>query len=400
MTRPFALALFLCLFPVSVWCAQQKPTATIPFRLVDNRIFIPVTLNGSGPFQMMFDTGGMNVIHTQYARRLGLEVKEGPIVPGTGGEMAKTGRAVLREIKVGPIVMNDQRAIVMENHDGKDVFGTFAFAGIVGRELMDAYVIRIDYQRRELAFFDKSYEYHGPGDILAADENFNIPVVAGKIDDVDARLGLDTGARTSIVLYAGFIAEQRVRERYQPKFSGITGWGIGGPIRSDLVRIGSVALGSAQIRQPVARLTLMKTGLTTGNQISALIGPDILRRFVLYVDMPRNRVIFEKSPDFTAAEVYDRSGMWIGQDGDAFVVMDVMKGTPADAAGLAVGDRIVRVDRKATAQLLLPEVRNRFRREPSGTTIVLTTERGGKRADRKLVLRDFLAERSQSRIDT
>ncbi|HJQ39177.1 MAG TPA: aspartyl protease family protein [Thermoanaerobaculia bacterium] len=382
---------FLLLFAALTASATEKPVATIPFRLVDNRIFIPVRINGHGPFPMLFDTGGRNLVHTHYAQRLQLDVADAGTSSGTGGGVVKRGRTMLREVQVGPIVMKDQPAVVMEAHDAAHVFGTFEFAGLVGRELMEAYVIRIDYQRRELTFFDKSYEYRGSGEIVVTDEAFDIPVIRGRIDGAEARLGLDTGARTSIVLYAGFLAEHRIRERYQPKFSGITGWGIGGPIRTDLARIDSVTLGTAQVRRPVARFTLMTTGLTTSNAISALIGPDLLKRFILIVDAPRNRVIFEQSSAFGAAEIYDRSGMWIGQEKDAFVVLDVMKGSPADAAGLMVDDRILAIDGKIAKRLLLPDVRERFRTDPEGTVIVMMTERGGKRVTRKLVVRDFLA---------
>jgi len=257
---------------------------------------------------------------------------------------------------------------------------------------MDAYVIRIDYQRRELAFFDKTYEYAGAGDVLSCDANFNIPVVDARIDGEVARVGLDTGARTSVVLYAGFLAEHHVRERYQPKYSGITGWGIGGPIRTDLARIDSVTLGRSEIRNPVARFTLMKTGLTAGNTLAAIVGPGILDRFVMIVDMPWNRVILEKRGDLAKSDVYDRSGMWIGQkDANTFTVLDVIAGSPAAQAGFAAGDEIVKVGDAPAARLVLPDVRERFRTEPDGTVIVMKTRRNGKAIDRRLVLRDYLS---------
>lgn len=370
--------------------SSLRPIATIPFRLVDNRIFVAASINGRGPFEMMFDTGAVGLIHSGYAERLHLAVRGESMQAGTGAELVKTGHTTVREIRIGPIVLKDSSAVVMPNHDGGNVFGTFQFAGLLGRELMDQYVIRIDYRQRELAFYDKTFEYSGGGDVLPCDDGFNIPVVAGAIDGVPARLGLDTGARTSIVLYGGFIADNRLREKYQPKFSGITGWGIGGPIRTDLVPIDNVTLGSATIRHPVARFTLMKTGLTAGNRLSALIGPDILKRFIVYVDMPRNRVILEKGPLFEQPEVYDRSGMWIGQEKNAFAVLDVMPGSPAAKAGFAKGDRILAVDDTPASKLLLPVVRERFRTEPDGAAIVMLTERDGSRASRRLILRDFL----------
>lgn len=63
--------------------------------------------------------------------------------------------------------------------------------------------------------------------------------------------------------------------------------------------------------------------------------------------------------------------------GDVFVV-SVFGGTPASAAGLQVGDRIVKVDGKTVEGYDLDEVRNLIK-GPSGTGVRLAVERYGKR---------------------
>jgi hypothetical protein len=300
--------------------------------------------------------------------------------------MVRSGRTTIRELRLGPITVRDSRAIVIDNSDDRNVFGTFRYAGLIGRELTDRYVIRVDYQRRELTLYPPSFAYKGGGAIVECEPNMSIPTVKGTIDGEAARFGLDTGARTAIIVYAGFIEDHHLRSRYRPRFSGITGWGIGGPIRSDVVRLGSVGLAGAAIQAPVARFTLMKSGLTSGNRLSALVGPDILKRFVAYFDMPHNSVILERSTAFSAAGTYDRSGMWIGEDDRGFVVLDVMRGSPADAAKFSVGDHITEVDGVPVSKLLLPTVRERFREQPDGTRIAMRVGDSTK----TLVLADFL----------
>jgi hypothetical protein len=38
--------------------ALSKVLATIPFEVIDNRIFLPVRLNGTGPYYFILDSGG------------------------------------------------------------------------------------------------------------------------------------------------------------------------------------------------------------------------------------------------------------------------------------------------------------------------------------------------------
>lgn len=364
----------------------RDPVAVIPFTLVDNRIFVQATIDGHGPFQMMFDTGGGYLIHADTAAQLHLSVESAGEEAGTGGQTVRSGRTTIRELRIGPITVRGSQAIVIDDSDEVNVFGTFKYAGLIGRELLDRYIIRVDYQKRELTFYPATFVYEGGGVVLGCEPGMSIPTVKGTIDGTPARFGLDTGARTSIVVYGGYIEEYHLRERYRPRFSGITGWGIGGPIRSDVVRIGSVGLAGSTIKAPVARFTLMKTGLTAGNRLSALIGPDILKRFVTYFDMRNERVILERSPAFSAPETYDRSGMWVGQDDRGFVVLDVMRGSPADAAHFAPRDHITAIDGVPASKLLLPTVRERFRNDPDGARI---TMRVGD-VTKTLVLSDFL----------
>ena len=42
----------------TAFSAQGAPVAAdVPFTLIDNRVFVPAMLNGTGPFQLLLDTG-------------------------------------------------------------------------------------------------------------------------------------------------------------------------------------------------------------------------------------------------------------------------------------------------------------------------------------------------------
>lgn len=70
---------------------------------------------------------------------------------------------------------------------------------------------------------------------------------------------------------------------------------------------------------------------------------------------------------------------------ERIAVVDVVPDSPAASAGIAVGDRIVRLDGDAAQNMALEEVVNRLR-GPAGSTIELVVERDGRRSPQKLTL--------------
>src|SRR5580704_9932929 len=64
-----------------------KTTSTLPFEMIDNRVFVEMRLNGRGPFHFILDTGdGGFTIGRDVADRLGLHVTEGAEEQGVGAK--------------------------------------------------------------------------------------------------------------------------------------------------------------------------------------------------------------------------------------------------------------------------------------------------------------------------
>jgi hypothetical protein len=217
-----------------------------------------------------------------------------------------------------------------------------------------------------------------------------IPVVEAELDGVRGKFGVDTGARSSLLAYGPFADRNKLKEKYDAKLEGVTGWGIGGPVRSLLARANELRIGEVAVHDLVIRLSTQKTGLTTSADMAGLIGPDVLSQFDLTVDYPHNRLIFEKNEHYGRRDSYDRAGMWMGQDGERFTVVDVIAGGPADQAGIKQGESILTIDGVSTDNLVLPEVREQMRRDRAGTRIALVLESSGKRRTVVVTLRDLV----------
>jgi len=374
--------------------ADTKASFTLPFDLVDNRVFVEARLDGRGPFHLLLDTGaGGLTISTVAAQQLGLHVADAGEGQGVGEKTVHAGRAEIAQLQIGDLAFQDMEASVMDLSDAPQVFGTKHFDGIIGSPVFERMVVKHDYVNRVLTFTapDK-FDYTGAGVIIHFERPRQIPVVAASLDGVAGKFGVDTGARSSLLLYGPFCAQYHLQEKYQAKLEGVTGWGIGGPVRSLLARAGTLQLGDVTVRDLVIRLSAQKTGLTTSSAMAGLIGPDVLSQFDVTFDYSRSRIIFEKNKNYGRRDSYDRAGIWMGQspDGKHFTVVDVIAGGPGADAGVKPGDEILAINGQSTADLILPEVRETIRREAVGDKLTLLIESAGKQRTAVVTLKDLV----------
>jgi hypothetical protein len=371
---------------------EPTPLGKIAFELIDNRIFVNVMINRHGPFHMILDTGASLGVSPEVAQKAGLTAEGASESGGVGEKSVKSQNSHVRELTFGPVRLSSLDCDIISTADSPYVFGKIPVDGFFGAELFEKYVVRHDYQKKELTFYDpQTYVYSGSGESVLFERQGNIPVVSASFDGIDGRFGVDTGARSALILYGPFAADHHLAEKYQPKFQGVSGWGLGGPVRSYMVRSQSLKIGQFELHALIARLSLNKSGATATNSKAGLIGPDVLKQFTFICDYARHRLIFEKNSDFGRSDSYDSAGVWLAQKGDAFEVFDVIPGGPADQAGLKVGDHVLTVDGKDTAQMVLTELRDHWKTADPGTVVkIQVQDAAGAKREVKLVLRDLV----------
>jgi hypothetical protein len=374
--------------------ADSKTSFTLPFDLVDNRAFIEVRLNGRGPFHFLLDTGAGGVtVSTDVAQQLGLHVGDAGEGQSVGEKIVHAGQTHIAQLQMGALTLADMETNVMDLSDAPQVFGSKPFDGIIGLPVFERTVVKHDYVNRLLTFTapDK-FDYSGTGVIVGFERPRQIPVVAASLDGVAGNFGVDTGARSSLLLYGPFCAQNDLQEKYDAKLEGVTGWGIGGPARSLLARASTLQIGGVTVHDLVIRLSAQKAGLTTSSAMAGLIGPDVLSQFDVTFDYTRTRIIFEKNKNYGRRDSYDRAGIWMGQaqDGKHFTVVDVIAGGPGADAGVKPGDQILAINGESTATLILPDVREAIRREAVGNKLTLLLQSAYTRHIAVVTLKDLV----------
>ena len=400
--RTICLCLLLLAAPAATARAQSPPSNltflggkdsfTVPFELVDNRIFVDVWLEGRGPFKFILDTGGYGGFSTEVAKEIG--AKLGGEVQGRGaGESVVTAwETSVKETRLGGLVLKDQDYRVFDFSDARHVFGSQRFDGVIGLPVFSQAVVRVDYEGRRLTFTrPPKFSHRGGGAAVPFELERFLPIVRGEVDGVAARFGLDTGDRSALTLKGPFVEAQRLRERYSPRVEAVTGFGIGGPIRAQVARAGVLRFGGFEIRGPVTRLSLQRAGAFTANDTAGNIGGAILRQFTVTFDYTRRQLFFEKNRSYGRRDTYDRAGLWLSRsaDGRAFEVYDVVARGPAAEAGLKAGDRVLRIDGRGVESLPLVEARSELK-DARRKSVRLTVEDGARTREVVVRLRDLV----------
>ncbi len=369
--------------------AGGASSTTVPFRLLNNHVYVEATVDGKGPYTFIVDTGGHTLLSPHLIKEVGLEPVGEAVTSGAGEKHGTTGFVHFGEIAIGAVRLRDQDGFATDIYD-KAIEG-IPVDGMVGFELVRRMVTTIDYGRHVITFTQPDrFEADARSGVRVPFVFYDhVPNVPGRIGDLPARFGIDTGSRSALDITSPFVASHRLRDRFTAGTVAITGYGVGGPARSYVVRIPSVAIGSITIEDPVVDLSEAHSGSFSDPNFDGNVGSALLKRFVVTFDYAR-QFIYLKPIEPVPADVgtFDRSGLWINAQGDGYEIMDVAPGSAGSQAGLAVGDVITLVDGRPVTDAGLSEMRQRLRSDQPGTKVQLTVRRASQVLNFTLVLRD------------
>jgi hypothetical protein len=286
------------------------------------------------------------VLDPQFAARLGLRQFGHSIASGAGNGTEKATQTIVRSLQFGSITMRDQEFAVIPLPAALTHGNGFTVSAIVGREILERYVTRVDYDSHALAFTPNAgFRYTGVGIAVPLQTGTGQAIVRGSIDGLPASFQIDTGSSASLILTSPFVAANNLRERYPIAGNLVIGRGIGGYSRADLTRGKRLRIGNFEIDDMVVELSTDVHGAFASHWIDGNIGNDVLQRLNMTLDYKRHIVYLEPNSRTAVPTPPNRVGMYVQNDDRAFFdVIDVLPGGPAYDAGIRAGDRITFVD--------------------------------------------------------
>lgn len=392
------LSAFICL--ISPIKAAESPAVNFSnfsntsshFEFADNRVLLPVFVNGQGPFEFILDTGAGDgsSITLDLFNRLHLEKESQSEVTGAGADTETVLNTRATSIKFGSIELGPLPLMAFPMKAMTDAIGFRQLDGILGDALLDRFVVTLDFDRQVITLADPN-DYVPPlGSVVIPFEIYNhiVPACEGLVDGRKARLLIDLGDRSSFTLFKPFWKKYGYQHR-RSVIRAMTGIGIGGPIYGLVTRVSDVKIGGADIKQPLTRLVLQKPSAINDQIIDGSIGTGILKKFVVSFDYTHRRMILVPGKQRDLLDTYDRSGVWIGHVGAALKILDVARNSVAQAVDLRVGDTVVAIDGVAASGLFLPDVRARFADLHTKSSDIVVM-RAGRQMVKRLTMRDLV----------
>lgn len=366
----------------------SEPT-TIPIEVWSYHIYVKVCLSDR-ELEFILDTGaGATSLDLNTAKQLGVGLGQAITVGGAGPGRVAGARVNVATITLAgtSIAQSVATAIDLSSLPPRE---GHRIDGILGDDFIGRHVLALDYARSELRIYDRdAFKYDGTG--------VSVPVtLINLFPHIDAELRLadgatvrahcvvDVGSGGSLSLTKTFVDENRLRERVGPTIRRTGAGGIGGSATSDIARLASMSIGGIELGRPIVSLfgdsagTLSRSGSWEGN-----IGGAILRRFTVFLDYQRKRMILEPNASKNDPFESDMSGLGLGMNDSltTIVVQNVAPNTPAAEAGVVVGDVVVSVDAAPSSQRVLGQLRDRLRRPNEHVTLVVRRRGENKRVE-------------------
>ncbi len=352
-------------FPADVHLPAGLQSTTI--RYEDDhrtRIFVPITLNGAGPFIFEIDAGGHFILAPETAKALGLSARGSLSNTGAGEAVTKAGYVRVDELRVGDATIDNLPAKILPlSAKANDRGALPPRAGILGLEFFERFTIAFDRRTKTMTVTPRGEPYPAPKGVpLPLIFTEDAALVAGRFEGVSGDFMLDTGNAGATII-----------EQFWAESNGLTGaLAAGVPIADGVTAShGEIALGPYKLPgELVNYYGAVARGSEYSRAVAGVLGEPLLSRFDATYDYARKLVWLDPVVGMGPLP-FPRAGLVLSKTpGGPFSVSRVLDASPAAEAGLKTGDIVEAIDGKPAATLSRSDADALFRQDV-GTVVRL-----------------------------
>ena len=368
----------------------------IPFSYEQMHIIVKVRVADALEIPMLLDTGfgfeGAILLDPAIGEKIGLDYLSEVPLGGGGGERPTTARVALgADLSLPGITFLQQQLLVVTD---AAPYANYPARGIIGKTLFNC-VMEIDYAAGVLHLYDsEAYKYGGSGEKFDLEFSHGVPVIDASVSidnggNLPIKMLVDTGA-AQLLLFTFSHKELREPRRIIKGSDKLLSKGFTGIVRGSTGRITRLRLGKHALEGVITSFPDEKSWGSAGvlGQ-NGMIGNDVLKRFFVVFDYPRQRMYLEPGRRFVDPFDWDMAGVITETTSEGTLeVIDVIVGSPAIESDIRPGDAIVAIDGRPVTRLTDDEVWNAFTRD--GVRLNLAIDRGGERLEKTLVLRRMI----------
>ena len=258
-----------------------------PLELFNDRPFVTVEVNGHPTTALLDSAAETTLVDDDFAARLGLAAAGQVTAHGSGADAmtATLANSSTARIRFGHWTYSGQPAILDLDEVSSRLIGRHVDM-ILGREIFDANVVRLDLRRRTVDIGGRAGRR---GVRLPLGEHRGTPTVPAAVEGHDAvQTVFDTGNGSGVLVGGAYarrigLTGARIVAREE-------GGGLGGARQRDIVVLRSLTLAGRTFRN-------VRAAIDPGETASDLnIGTSILRHFLITTDFPNHAIWLEPHP--------------------------------------------------------------------------------------------------------
>lgn len=379
---------------------------TLRFELINNLMVIPAKLNDSTHLNFVLDSGSPYTLITDFSLLKELTVKKGKVITlgGLGhGYEIQAYDSRFNKLKVGKAVKHNTHLILLiDSPLTLSKFLGYPVHGITGFDVFKDFVVEINYRKEKIHFYQHDYfyrkkkrklkkftkipiEFHQRKPYLKAD------IYTEKDTAIHANMLIDSGGWDAVWWFEDSEPKLDLPQR---NFQDTLGHGINGSITGYRSKSKRVLIQDFEFERPT---TSFPDSLSLSRAISfpkrnGSIGGEILRRFHVIMDYKNQYIYLRPNANYNQAFHYDMSGIKLQkpfEDLPYLEVVAIRENSPADMAGIQLGDLITKVNGENIEDNYLSKMMDLFRSKP-GKKITVTLMRNGYRLVKSFRLKDPL----------
>ncbi len=404
----------------------------IPFQLISNLIFIPMTVNGA-ELTFMLDTGvSETFLFSLENKEVDFHNVEKIKFYGLGDKRDIEGlKSINNIVQISKNLKDDNHTIFLILDEDFNISSHVGIPanGIIGYQFFKNFPVKIDYISKKITVYSGSnvketrhYEE------LPMTIELNKPYIMAGVQQMneisESKLLIDLGNSDSIWLFPSLIPGFQYN---RPNIEDFLGRGFNGDIYGKRSRIHRFIIKDYIFEKPLIAMpdSIQHIKLVKDRKGSA--GAEILKRFTLILNYPKNRIYLRKNRHFKDPFHINMSGMEIKHDGmfwdkdlvqiktpattdgdqipvtstvlvnsavqykfmlkPEYSVSGVRRDSPAQKAGIRKGDRFILINGRKAGDMNLQEIYDLMMSE-EGKEISLEMKRNEISLRFRLILED------------
>tara|TARA_R110001592_G_scaffold142306_3_gene364321 strand:+ start:3198 stop:4442 length:1245 start_codon:yes stop_codon:yes gene_type:complete len=365
---------------------------SLSFRNESNLMIVPIKINEQGPFNFILDTGsesGMIFDKLIIGENNLMNARTIPIYAADGNKVTDLWVANDIRVNFSGVHGKDQSMLVLQSNfvDIENVLGVEAH-GILGSEIFNRFVVDIDYAERRINLthpedFKRPKKYKK---IPITIENFrpyvNVTVKQKGEKAITVKLLIDTGASSALFLDADSNEDIVLPER---TLDHTIGRGLAGIVTGKIGRVKKIRLGKYKFKKVLTSypddwgLSKPDDEIKKEDIRYGTIGSDVLSRFHVIFNYSEGYMYLKPNSNIRDRFQFNTVGMNVmafGERLNEYYVNDIIADSPADKAGLEIGDEIIAMNNNPAFFYKLDEVVSVLKRTP-GERLKLIVRRDG-----------------------